>query len=540
MENGVDSGMRALPPGTVHLLHTDSHGAGADEVILVPQPSKHPDNPLNWSKSRKTIHICLIYLYTFTCGYGGTATYSVLTDISRDTNITLTQLNLGTGLIFLLAGWGNCFWQPLALTFGRRPVFLASLLGCLIISEWTAWTDSFAAWTAGRILIPDTFFAHERGAYVGIYSMVLQGSNFFAPFVSGFINDALGWQWVQHVCAIFFALNLILALFFQEESMFERQTAEVDVDPPSNEEPRHSDTARVGNSPVIQTTVDTREPADDEKATSTGIANNRDESMGETYTVKSYRQKQALYTRSGLTFKQCLRIAYRPIFIFFQFPCIAWAGLQYGFTNAWYSVYNATASSILSSQPYSYRASMVGVTYLAPLLGALIGGYVSGPVSDSFSMRLARRNKGFREPEHRLWGMSLTAIILPLGLLLWGVGAAFSLPIGVLMLGSVFCGFGIVTGGTYSITYSVDAFKEIAGESIVSLILCRNTLTFGFSYAITPWIDGAGLQKTFIVVAIISFLTGVSFLIIIWKGKQLRIFSEARYWRYAAMQVVKH
>ncbi|KAK1640532.1 major facilitator superfamily domain-containing protein [Colletotrichum phormii] len=507
MEDGVDSGMRALPPGAVHLLHTNSHGTGADEVILVPQPSKHPDGPLNWPKSRKTIHICLIYLYTFTCGCGGTATYSVLTDISRDTNITLTQLNLGTGLIFLLAGWGNCFWQPLALTFGRRPVFLTA--GRILYGFFVGPCEVLP-----EISIPDTYFAHERGAYVGIYSMVLQGSNFFAPFVSGFINDALGWQWVQHVCAIFFALNLILAFFFQEESMFERQTAEA--------------------------TVGTREPADDEKATPTGIANTRDESAGETYTVKSYRQKLALYTRSGLTLKQCLRIAYRPIFIFFQFPCITWAGLQYGFTNAWYSVYNATAFSILSPQPYSYRASMVGVTYLAPLLGALIGGYVSGPVSDSFSMRLARRNKGFREPEHRLWGISFTAIILPLRLLLWGVEAAFSLPIGVLMLGSVFCGFGIVTGGTYSITYSVDAFKEIAGESIVSLILCRSTLTFGFSYAITPWIDGAGLQNTFIVVAIISFLTGMSFLIMIWKGKQLRILSEARYWRYAAMQVVRH
>ncbi|KXH39786.1 hypothetical protein CSIM01_07806 [Colletotrichum simmondsii] len=513
MENGVTYDMRALPPGTVHLLHTNRHGAGSDEVILVPQPSKHPDDPLNWSKRRKTIHILLVYLYTFTCGYGGTATYSVLIDISRDTNITLTQLNLGTGLIFLLAGWGNCFWQPLALTFGRRPVFLVSLLGCLIISEWTAWADSFPAWTVGRILygffvgpcevlpeisIPDTYFAHERGAYVGIYSMVLQGSNFFAPFVSGFINDALGWQWVQHVCAIFFALNLILAFFFQEESMFERPSAEVDVGLP-----RNSTTPS-----IIQATVDIHGPADNEKGTLSGIANTRDESSGESYTVKSYRQKLTLYTRSGLTLKQCLRIAYRPVFIFFQFPCITWAGLQYGFTNAWYSVYNATASSILSSQPYSYRASMVGVTYLAPLLGALIGGYVSGPVSDSFSMRLARRNNGFREPEHRLWGMALTAIVLPLGLLFWGVGAAFSLPIGVLMLGSVFCGFGIVTGGTYSITYSVDSFKEIAGESIVSLILCRNTLTFGFSYAITPWIDVAGLQNTFIVVSIISFLTG--------------------------------
>ncbi|KXH45990.1 hypothetical protein CNYM01_03956 [Colletotrichum nymphaeae SA-01] len=372
MENGVTYDMRALPPGTVHLLHTNRHGAGSDEVILVSQPSKHPDDPLNWSKGRKTIQILLIYLYTFTCGYGGTATYSVLTDISRDTNITLTQLNLGTGLIFLLAGWGNCFWQPLALTFGRRPVFLVSLLGCLIISEWTVWADSFPAWTAGRILygffvgpcevlpeisIPDTYIAHERGAYVGIYSMVLQGSNFFAPFVSGFINDALGWQWVQHVCAIFSALNLILAFFIQEESMFERQSAEVDVGPPRN--------GTIARTPSItQATVDSHGPADNEKGTLSGTANTRDESSGESYTVKSYRQKLALYTRSGLTLKQCLRIAYRPIFISFQFPCITWAGLQYGFTNAWY-----VEQLILSHDPARAESlmSLPGTPFTMPL-----------------------------------------------------------------------------------------------------------------------------------------------------------------------------
>lgn len=48
-------------PGTVHLV--DSHGslegkhaAGADkDVVLVPAPSAHPDDPLNWRPRRKYI-----------------------------------------------------------------------------------------------------------------------------------------------------------------------------------------------------------------------------------------------------------------------------------------------------------------------------------------------------------------------------------------------------------------------------------------------------------------------------------------------------
>ena len=97
-----------------------------------------------------------------------------------------------------------------------------------------------------------------------------------------------------------------------------------------------------------------------------------------------------------------------------------------------------------------------------------------------------------------------------------------------------------MSGGSYAIAYDVDSFKEIAGESMVSLILCRNTLTFAFSYAITPWIEASGLQNTFFAVGIIALVTGFTFLLMIWKGKDWRVASSKRYWRYAADQVVKH
>lgn len=209
-------------------------------------------------------------------------------------------------------------------------------------------------------------------------------------------------------------------------------------------------------------------------------------------------------------------------------------------SNDRYSVYNATASAVLSAPPYNFSSSMVGVTYLAPLLGAIIGGYVAGPLSDRYTLYLAHRNGGIREPEHRLWGVAAYTTCLTAGLLMWGLGAAHEAPVGVLLTGSVLCGFGIVSGGSYAITYAVDCFKEIAGETIVSLILMRNNLTFAFGYAITPWINAAGMQNTFIAVGIICFVTGLSFLLMIWKGKSLRIRCEKRYWDYTASQVVRH
>jgi hypothetical protein len=31
---------------------------------------------------------------------------------------------------------------------------------------------------------------------MGVYALFLAGSNFFAPLISGFVNDGQGWRWV--------------------------------------------------------------------------------------------------------------------------------------------------------------------------------------------------------------------------------------------------------------------------------------------------------------------------------------------------------
>ncbi|KUL91749.1 hypothetical protein ZTR_01398 [Talaromyces verruculosus] len=516
--NPTENPNAMLPPGTVHLVAEQS-----DKIILVPKPSSDPDDPLNWSKKRKWLNVTLLLFYVFTTGIGGTSVYSVFTPISKDTGISIAQLNNGTGYLFLMAGWTNVIWQPLALTFGRRPIILLSLLFCVAISEWTAWIDHYPSWAAARCLyglacapvevlpqicIPDVFFAHERGAFIGWYMFVLCASNFIAPLIAGFMNDTYGWHWVQHWAALILALNFVLAFFLYEESMYARTSVEGEK---VNELPDVDDT------PVIQ---------------------QFDVTAGY-YKKKTFLQRMRLWSYKGNSFSQIVRIAYRPILIFFLFPNIMWAGFMYGFALAWYNVYNATTSSILSAAPYDFSAAIVGLSYVAPLIGATVAGIVSGPVADWLTLRLASRHRGLREPEQRLWGLVVYCILMPAGLLIWGLGAYHHTHWAVLLLGGLLCGYCNVSGGAYALAYAVDCFKELSGETIVSVILCRNTLSFAFNYAITPWIDAQGLQKTFIAVAILSWAFGMSFLLMEWKGKALRVMCAERYWRYVETQVVR-
>lgn len=543
-------------PGSVHLIdlrpprtseeeaqrHLIDRPSSNDNIVLVPQPSDDPDDPLNWKRRRKIINAFLLFFYTFCTGVGGTSVYSVLTPISEDTGISIAQLNNGTGFLFLLAGWANLVWQPMALTFGRRPIFLLSILGCAGMSEWAAHISKYGEWAACRCLygvmtapvealpelcMAELFFAHERGAFVGLYMLTLASSNFIAPLIAGFLNNTYGWRWVQHWAALLLLLNFVLALVFYEDTMYHREGVEKDA----FDDEEHDTNIREDKLSAHRGARSSIKTIASQKTFLTDSVNQ----------TKAYWKRLKLWTSNNgrVSLKQFFIMAIRPVYIFFAFPVVLFCGTFYGWALAWFNVYNATSSKIFSSEPYNFTSNIVGLTYIAPLIGALIGGIFSGPFSDWFMIRLATKNNGIREPEHRLWGLSFFCIFMTGGLLLWGVGAAHQIHWIGLMFGAAMVGACNVTGGSYAIAYTVDTYKDMSGEALVSVMLCRNTISFAFNYAITPWIEHNGLQNTFIAVAMLALVTGLTFLIMIWKGKELRIKSAQRYWKMAEKQVYR-
>lgn len=120
---------------------------------------------------------------------------------------------------------------------------------------------------------------------------------------------------------------------------------------------------------------------------------------------------------------------------------------------------NATTSSILSVAPYNFSSGLVGTTYLAPVIGGVLGAFWSGIVADKIALRLARANNGIREPEQRLWPLALTGIFFGAGIILWGVGAAHGIHWFGLVVANGMVGFGVVSGGSIAMSYDVDCFK---------------------------------------------------------------------------------
>jgi MFS family permease len=110
-----------------HLEH------GLKDIVLVPRPTADPDDPLNWSRPRKYLSLFCTMTYVWMIGISSAAIYSVFLPISEATGLPLGDLNAGTGYMFLMFGWGCLFWQPLALTYGRRGVYLFSFIATVVL-----------------------------------------------------------------------------------------------------------------------------------------------------------------------------------------------------------------------------------------------------------------------------------------------------------------------------------------------------------------------------------------------------------------------
>lgn len=529
-------------PGTIHLVDIQTEQRdGHHHIELVPTPSSDPEDPLNWTPKRKLLAMIMVSVYTVGVGLPCTLQYSVLADITRDTGISTASLVQGTGLMFLFLGWGCLIWQPIALIYGRRGVYILSALLCVPLMVWTSYSRSTGEWYAHRILlglaaspieslpevsIPDVHFAHDRGMWMAIYVFSLFASNFVAPVVAGWLALAIGWRWTMNFGAIWVAVTALILFLGMEETMYFRNSLE-------GTSPSTSDQVSKEGKDITTTTVDSQMKGGSETQGSSIEIPSAEAPLPR----KGYLQKLKVFTRSASyrpTTAQMMRMAYLPLILLVKFPNVIWAGMLYGVNLSLYQVLNATASPILSAPPYNWSSGLVGTVYVGPIIGAALGSLWSGKIADAFTLYLARRNGGVREAEHRLWPLVISSVLSAAGLILWGVGAAHNVHWVGLVFGLGILVFSVVTGGSIALSYNVDCFKEISGPSTTTVIIIRNTMGFAVSYGITPWYTNMGLTNCFVMAGILSMACTLSFLLMIWKGKAMRKHCARKYWIYAA------
>nr|POF17968.1 putative mfs-type transporter [Quercus suber] len=425
-------------------------------------------------------------------GIASAAIYSVLGQIATETGLTLGDLNAGTGYVDALRSRSGLLTQQ-ATVNGSQTKFCKGFLG-LRLSR-----------------------CHERGAYIGLYALLLAGSNFFAPIIAGFIEQGQGWQWVLYWCAIFCGIGFVFLFFFMEETNYRRQVI-------------------VGHDRRQPLPLPTAVPSG-EKVQIDDDAEPIDMHSPVPYERKSYLDKLKFFRSADLHKpNQLLAMATRPL-IFLTFPVIAYAGFSYGSSLVWFNVLNGTASLVLGGAPYNFPGWAVGLSYVSPLIGVFVGSFYTGWFGDRMVLHMARRNHGISEAEHRLWLFLPSLILIPFGLILWGVGAAHAIQ----WFGCVFA-MGVIAltntiGLQLSVSYCIDSYKDLSGEAVVTVILIRNTMSFAIGYGITPWVTNMGLQNAFVVAAFAGMAQCATFLLFVVYGKGMRRNSAARYAKYVEEMV---
>lgn len=542
VEGGID--FNAVP-GTSHLVNLNA--SKEDEIVLIPTPSDDPNDPLNWSYRRKMMQMFCIILYCYGGSVPGCCIYSIMPQIAADpdVDITLSDLNAGTGYSFLFLGLGNLIVLPLAQQYGKRPVYLMGMLGVIAFNIWQPYIHSNGEWIASKILnglfycsieslpeitVTDMFFEHERATYMGIYGAALFSSNYAAPMLAGFVNDGLGWKWTIIIACIFAAVCFVLMFFLMEETNYERKLRVV------KDNDGNIISAITSNITAKQEYPEGISPINSRIATRQPIGNQAvliDEQMAVEYPPeKTFWQKLSL--TSGFKKENHLLDYIVAPFYMLQFPIVLWSGFLYGSSLFWYSVLNATEALILGDKPYNFSAAMCGLAYVSPVIFVFLIYPYAGWSTDWIKIHLAKKHNGVSQAEDRLWVLVVYMILGPAALILWGVGAAHGIHwIGIVIGLGLQAGLCIV-GCISSVTYTLDCYPEMGVSAITLLVIIRNTMNFAMDYGITPFVDNTGVQNCFIASAFICLFCISTFFVMVKTGYFWRNYTKEKYWKLLA------
>ncbi|KAF7895624.1 uncharacterized protein EAF01_009586 [Botrytis porri] len=125
-------------PGTEYFINVDhsvdhSHSEGvSSNIILIPRPTTCGGDPLLWPRLKKYYQL----LYACAFSFGENTLGAAWETISKDTNVSLTNMNGGSTLNYLLLGFCNIFWIPAAKRLGNRFVFLTATLIYMCAGIW--------------------------------------------------------------------------------------------------------------------------------------------------------------------------------------------------------------------------------------------------------------------------------------------------------------------------------------------------------------------------------------------------------------------
>jgi len=379
---------------------------GADGLPLVPQPTDHRDDPLNWSKWYKRYVLLLLCALAFTVQFGAGMVPAAFGPIGDYYNVTDQQASYLTTSYTLLGGVTPLLLTPYVNIYGRRPAYLIFLLIAIggnigsgfastyatqILSRCFVGIGASVPLSIGGATICDLFFQGERGKFIGFYALALTNGPHFGPIAGGFIALNLGWRWIFFINAIVMAGILTVFLVSFPETLFSR----------------------------------------------TEFSNLENRSYWQRLAYRGKVLDRKLKPSDFLTNFRMLK------YVAIVVPCV-----YYMTASSYGSIMFVLTASSISHKLYGFNTAQNGLLLGVPLtLGCLLGEACTGWISDRLINRYARGHNGYRSPEARLY-LSFLGLFLPIGLIIHGLCVANDTPWIGLAAGMAIASIGVQAGTT--------------------------------------------------------------------------------------------
>jgi len=179
---------------------------------------------------------------------------------------------------------------------------------------------------------------------------------------------------------------------------------------------------------------------------------------------------------------------------------------------AWIIGINLTLPQFIAAPPYTFSAPAAAAAWLAPMLGAFLGGAWGHFFNDWLANRYIRTHDGRFKAEIRLLGTYAPTLIGFVGLVLFGQALQHGLHWIAIELAWSFIAFAMVAATTAVSAYCLDCFPQHASVVAAIINLWRTTGGFCVVYFQFKWIATSGFGVTFGCQAMtlgVAFVAGV-------------------------------
>ena len=394
---------------------------------LVPQPSDHKDDPLNWSLWQKYYIVALMSAFALMAQLGSATLNPSFILVAKDLHVTVEQASYTTTVFILFTGVFPLLITPFANIYGRRPLYIIFTVVAIAGFVGSAGARTWGGVLTGRVFagigcsiplgigaatICDLFFQGERGLPMGIYAWAVTNGPHIAPIAGGYISQRYGWRWTIWISAIIEGCLVLIALFTFPETLFSRQDF-----------------------------------------------NKLEE--------RSFLQKMFLHGKV-LNREVRLRDFFLPLrmvkYAAVTLPCIMYmVNLTYG------SPLFAVTGSFIGAKFFHFDLEQTGLFLGVPLtVGCLIGEFSAGWVSDLIINTYAKRHDGYRKAEARLYLLPLVSLCA-IGTGTFGYCIEHHKPWIQAVVCMAVSGFGSQVATTVVYTYCCDSYKPQSSE--ISVII---------------------------------------------------------------------